>query len=183
MEIVYTGVLYEHKGVKELPEIIKRLLAKGIDLHFTIIGQGILEDWLKDQFADECKSGIVEFTGVIDHNEVYKRMSKSDIFLYPTHLDAFGLVIAEAMINGAVPVVTHLKGITDNLINDNENGFLIKEGDVNKFADTILQLYNDPILRNSVSNKALEKANNFFSINMMESAYLNFLSKINSIIV
>lgn len=183
LEIVYTGVLYEHKGVKELPEIIKRLLAKGIDLHFTIIGQGILEDWLKDQFADECKSGIVEFTGVIDHNEVYKRMSKSDIFLYPTHLDAFGLVIAEAMINGAVPVVTHLKGITDNLINDNENGFLIKEGDVNKFADTILQLYNDPILRNSVSNKALEKANNFFSINMMESAYLNFLSKINSIIV
>lgn len=179
LEIVYTGVLYEHKGVKELPEIIKRLLAKGINLHFTIIGHGILEDWLKDQFADECERGIVEFTGVIDHNEVYKRMSKSDIFLYPTHLDAFGLVIAEAMINGAVPVVTYLDGITDNLIENGKDGFLIRRGDIENFIDTIQSLYDNSDFKNNISEKALEKANRCFSMSIMKSSYLKFISKIN----
>ena len=178
LEIVFTGVLYEHKGVKELPEIIKRLLAKGVDLHFTIIGQGILEDWLKEEFEEEHKKGIVEFTGVIDHDEVYRRMSESDIFLYPTHIDAFGLVIAEAMINGTVPVVSHLKGITDNLIDNNENGFLIKEGDINAFTTTIVNLYHEPNLRDKISNNACKKANKCFSLDIMKSTYLNFISKI-----
>ncbi len=177
LEIVYTGVLYEHKGVKELPEIIKRLLAKGIDLHFTIIGQGILEDWLKDQFVDEYKSGIVEFTGVIDHNEVYKRMSKSDIFLYPTHLDAFGLVIAEAMINGAVPVVTHLKGVTDNLVNNEKDGFLVNKGNIEGFIDTIKNLYDNPEIIRQISQTALKKAESLFSMSVMRSNYEIFLSK------
>lgn len=178
LEIVFTGVLYEHKGVKELPEIIKGLLTKGIDLHFTIIGQGILEDWLKVEFSEEQKKGIVEFTGVIDHDEVYRRMSESDIFLYPTHVDAFGLVIAEAMINGAVPVVSHLKGITDNLIDNNENGFLIKEGDINAFTATIVNLYHEPNLRDKISNNACRRANKCFSLDIMKSTYLNFISKI-----
>lgn len=32
-------------------------------------------------------------------------------------------MIAEAMINGAVPVVSHLQGITDALVDEGVNGF------------------------------------------------------------
>ena len=178
LEIVFTGVLYEHKGVKELPGIIKRLLAKGVDLHFTIIGQGILEDWLKEEFEEEHKKGIVEFTGVIDHDEVYRRMSESDIFLYPTHLDAFGLVIAEAMINGAVPVVTHLKGITDNLIEHNNSGLLIQQEDIEGFVDAIEYLHHNPETRTNMSKRSIEKACQSLSISSMCDNYNHFLKSI-----
>lgn len=177
LEIVYAGVLYEHKGVKILPPIIKRLQDKGIDLHFTIIGGGVLDNWLREQFAKEVESGIVTFTGVIDHDKVYEEMSKADIFLYPTHLDAFGLVIAEAMMNGAVPVVTLLRGITDRLVDNEVNGFLLNQDDIKAFVKTLSLLINNNELRIKLSEAAHSKSLNFFSMEKMEINYRQYFSQ------
>lgn len=179
LEIVYAGVLYEHKGVKILPEIIKRSLQKGIDLHFTIIGGGILEEWLNLQFKDEISAGIVTMTGVIPHDEVYMYMSKSDIFLYPTHLDAFGLVIAEAMMNGAVPIVTLLPDITDHLIPDEHYGYLIHQDDIENFVESISKLAASDDLRESISRNAHRRALELFSLQAMKEAYLDYLRNLN----
>lgn len=178
IHIIFAGVLYEHKGVKELPIVIKSLLQKRYNIHFTIIGGGILEDWLKTEFDEEIKNEIVEFTGIINHEAVYNYMSQADIFYYPTHLDAFGLVIAEAMINGAVPVVTHLKGVTDNLIDNGFNGFLLNKGDTNSFIETIEKLINDRVLLESISENCKEVAFKRFSIATMAENYNSVLQKL-----
>lgn len=176
LEIVYTGVLYEHKGVKILPPIIRNLLDFGINLHFTIVGGGILEEWLREQFVDEIKNGIVTFTGVIDHDSVYKVMSKTDIFLYPTHLDAFGLVIAEAMMNGMVPVVTNLAGITDNLIDNGKDGYLIEQDDINSFVEIIKSLACDKTILSRVGKAAHDKAKFNLSMKKMKENYIKYLN-------
>ena len=178
VEILFTGVLYEHKGVKELPFVIKELKKRKLNFHFTIIGTGILEKWLKKEFDAEIKEGIVEFTGVLDHKEVYKRMSEADIFYYPTHLDAFGLVIAEAMINGAVPVVTHINGVTDNLISNGETGFLLPQGDTQRFADIIERLINDDKLLETISKNTKVCAHKNFSIEIMKNNYQKLLKNL-----
>lgn len=179
LEIVFAGVIYEHKGVKVLPQVIKRLLNRGINLHFTIIGKGILSDWLKEQFSEEIHAGIVDMTGVIAHKEVYKRMSKADIFLYPTHLDAFGLVIAEAMMNGAIPVVTHLPGITDNLIPNEQYGYLIPQDDIDKFVTTISTLCESEERMELISKNTNRRALEYFSHKSMKISYLNYFNKLN----
>lgn len=176
--IVFAGVLYEHKGVKILPPIIKTLMGRNVDLEFTIVGGGILSDWLHEQFANEIKAGKVKMTGVVDHDEVYRIMSDADVFLYPTHLDAFGLVIAEAMMNGAVPVVTHLEGITDNLINNEKNGFLLKKDDVQSFVNNVYNLYQDRDKLVSMRQATHRKACNIFSIEVMKSNYLNYFKTV-----
>ncbi len=179
LEIVYAGVLYEHKGVKQLPDIIRNLHNTNIDFHFTIIGGGVLSNWLSDKFKDSIQAGSIEMTGVIDHHKVYEIMSQADIFLYPTHLDAFGLVIAEAMMNGAIPIVTLLPGITDNLIDDGINGFLLNLNDSNGFANRILQLAKDDTILNQMREAAHTKAINKFSLDMMARNYIDYLDKIN----
>ncbi len=176
LEIVYAGVLYEHKGVKILPSIIKMLHEKGVNLHFTIIGGGVLDNWLREQFAKEVESGVVTFTGVIDHDKVYEEMSKADIFLYPTHLDAFGLVIAEAMMNGLVPVVTHLPGITDNLISDGKDGYLIKQDEIAQFVKVIENLYQNKLILRQLGNAAHQKALTQFSLSAMSNTYISYFS-------
>jgi glycosyltransferase involved in cell wall biosynthesis len=178
VEIIFIGVLYEHKGVKALPAIIRSLEERNIDFHFTIVGSGVLVDWLTEQFKSEISRGIVEMTGVISHDEVYRRMANADIFLYPTHLDSFGLVIAEAMMNGAVPVVTNLKGVTDNLISNNVDGYLIEKDDINGFASTIAQLANDRETLNKVSKLAHQHAVAALSIEQMQSNYNRYLSSL-----
>lgn len=179
LEIVYAGVLYEHKGVKILPEIIKKLLQRGIDLHFTIIGGGVLDEWLREHFNDEIKCGVVSMTGVVPHNKVYDYMSKADIFLYPTHLDSFGLVIAEAMMNGTVPIVTLLKDITDNLIPNEHYGYLIPQDDIDKFVESISMLHASAELRESISQNAHHRAVEYFSHRAMKDAYRNYLRNLN----
>ena len=178
IEIVYAGVLYEHKGVKILPTVIKQLCKNGYDFHFTIVGGGKLSEWLKEQFCEEINSGIVTMTGVIPHSDVYALMSKADIFLYPTHLDAFGLVIAEAMMNGAIPVVTLLNGITDKLIDDKINGFLLNQDDIKAFVKTLSLLINNQELRINLSEAAHSKSLNFFSIEKMEINYRQYFSQL-----
>lgn len=177
-ELIFVGVHYEHKGVKLLPAIIDKLLEKGLDFHFSIVGKGELTTWLKDELQHHVASGIVTFTGIIPSQDVYKLQSRADIFVYPTHIDAFGLVIAEAMINGTVPVVTDLKGITDNLIEDGKNGFLLPQDNIDAFVDRISYLLTHPIMLATLKEQAKETALNKFTIDNMGCNYLNYLTSI-----
>lgn len=178
LEIVFTGVVYAHKGVRVLPPVIKELRRQGVNLHFTIIGDGILSDWIRGEFAKEIAEGVVDVTGILPHKEVYERMAKADVFLYPTHVDAFGLVIAEAMMNGAVPVVTLLPGITNNLIDDGVSGFLLPQDDTEAFVATIKRLYDNRSLLEAAGANAYGKATESLSFQAMKKAYINHIINI-----
>lgn len=179
LELVFVGVLYEHKGVMTLPDIVKRLRESHIDFHFSIIGKGIKRDELKRAMADDIVNGFVELTGVLSAKEVYEKMSKAHIFLYPTQLDSFGLVIAEAMMNGAVPVVSHLKGITDALVDDGDNGYLITNPkDAASFAERIIMLDNDRNRLSQMGERAKQKAEQEFSLTRFHENYENYFKKI-----
>lgn len=177
-QLSFVGVLYEHKGVKVLPPIIKKLLSKNYKFHFSFIGDGILKDELMADLQEEIATGVVEFTGRVTSDEVYKRLSQTDIFVYPTHIDAFGLVIAEAMINRAIPVVTHLEGITDSIVDDGVNGYLIGQDDVEMFVNRISQLLESWELREKMNSAAEHKAKNCFSTDVMRKNYIEFIGQL-----
>lgn len=176
LELIFVGVHYEHKGVKILPPLIKKLLGQGLDFHFTIVGKGILTNFLKEELRDEEDKGIVTFTGVISGEDVYRLQAKADIFVYPTHIDSFGLVIAEAMMNGTVPVTTLLPGITDNIVENGASGFLLPYDDVNAFVDAIQCLINNPERLAQMKKAAKEKAQKCFSLRQMSENYLTYLN-------
>lgn len=178
VRLAFVGVLFEHKGVKILPEIIHRLLAKKYEFHFSFIGEGILRKTLEAELQEEIRNEIVDFTGRISGEEVYRKLSNTDILVYPTHIDAFGLVIAEAMINFAVPVVTRLEGITDSLIDDNVNGYLIEQDDIDAFVAKISCLIEDKALRDRMSLAAMQKASSCFTSSVMKTNYINFINRL-----
>lgn len=178
VELTYVGVLYEHKGVRILPDIIKALLEKKYHFHFTFIGDGILRDELEKILYSEIENGIVEFTGRISGDDVYQRLSKTDIFVYPTHIDAFGLVIAEAMINQAIPIVTLLPGITDSIVDDGVNGCLVEKDNIEMFVQRISTLINNVPLKETMRKNAKKKAFDYFSLEKMKDNYTKFLNEL-----
>ncbi len=178
LQLTFVGVLYEHKGVLILPNIIKRLASKGYKFRFTFIGEGGLRTELERDLTKEISEGIVEFTGRIGGDEVYCRLQQTDIFVYPTHIDAFGLVIAEAMMNGAVPVVTCLKGITDTIVDAGINGYLETQDDVDGFVEHISRLVENDEERKRMSEAAMNKANTCFSKAIMRRNYMDMISSL-----
>lgn len=175
IQLTFVGVLYEHKGVLILPDVIKRLTDKGYKFHFTFIGDGILRNNLETVLYEDVYKGIVEFTGRIDSKVVYQKLQQTDIFVYPTHIDSFGLVIAEAMMNGAVPVVTCLMGITDTIVDAGINGYLETQDDVDGFVEHISYLIENDEERMRMSEAAMNKANTCFSKEVMRRNYMDMI--------
>ena len=178
MQLTFVGVLYDHKGVLILPEIIKRLKEKKYHFHFTFIGDGVLRSELENSLISEIEQGFVEFTGRVDSKVVYQKLQNTDIFVYPTHIDSFGLVIAESMMNGAVPVVTCLKGITDTIVDAGINGYLETLDDVDGFVEHISCLIENDEERKRMSEAAIDKANTCFSKEIMRRNYMDMVSSL-----
>ena len=120
---------------------------------------------LKSEFEAKGMSKSVEFMGVIPHEQVRETMAQSDILLFPTRVEAFGLVIAEAMMERTVPVVTLLPGITDATVEDSKTGFLIPMNDVDTFAQRVVMLGKNPQLLEEVSKASLNTAKEKLSLN------------------
>lgn len=66
----------------------------------------------------------IEFTGVIQHEEVAKRLQEADVMLFPSLGDGFPLSVMEALSSGLPVVCTENTGSADCIV-DGMNGFVI----------------------------------------------------------
>ena len=178
LRLVFVGAVYEHKGADLLPQIMEKILADIPYAKLRIIGSGKLESELKSEFEAKGMSKSVEFMGVIPHEQVRETMAQSDILLFPTRVEAFGLVIAEAMMERTVPVVTLLPGITDATVEDSKTGFLIPMNDVDTFAQRVVMLGKNPQLLEEVSKASLNTAKEKLSLKTMTDNYVSLINKV-----
>jgi len=177
LRLAFVGAVYEHKGADLLPEIMEKILTTIPYAQLQIIGTGKLESSLKNEFKLKGISENITFMGVIPHEQVRETLANSDILLFPTRVEAFGLVIAEAMMEGAIPLVTHLRGITDATVQDKETGYLVQKDDVNTFVQRVIELGNNEELLQEMSKKAKQRANEYLSLSTMSHNYKNLITR------
>jgi len=70
------------------------------------------------------------------------------------------------------PVIATFGGGTNEIVEENETGFLVKVSDAVIFADKIEQLLNDSDLRKRMGENGQEKVRNIFSIQQMIDKYV-----------
>ena len=179
LNLVFVGAILEHKGADLLPEIMEKIISviPYAKLQIIGVGTGKLEPILKNEFEEKKISKNIEFMGVISHEKVREIMSQSDILLFPTRVEAFGLVIAEAMMEGVVPVVTLLPGITDATVENEKTGYLVQKNDVDAFSQRVIELGSDLKLLRQMSLKSQEAANKYLSLSTMSLNYKNLIEK------
>jgi len=107
----------------------------------------------QSQFSDR-----IHWVGqVADIRPWYKSAS---VLLFPAEKEAFGRVLVEAMACG-VPVVATRSGGVSEIVTDNQDGFLVKPGDINEIAATMSALLNDSLLRNQLIKSAIQRGEAF----------------------
>ena len=94
----------------------------------------------------------VVFTGLLSPVQCLEAFGDSDIFVFPSHSENFGMAIAEAMICRLPVIVSDRAGISE-LINANNAG-IVSPLDVNAFAEAITTLLENSDLRMQYANRA-----------------------------
>ncbi|MFA3782295.1 glycosyltransferase family 4 protein [Melioribacteraceae bacterium 4301-Me] len=154
------------KGHEEFLLAAKLLSQKYTDLIFIIVGEPSYgeKDYAEQiyKLANELnlKNKII-FTGYReDMPNVYSAM---DIFVFPSHAEAFGLALVEAMSCGLPSVCTNSDGVLDIAI-DGKTSYLFEKQDVNDLAHKIELLIESPEKRIEFGKQARKRAVEAFDI-------------------
>ncbi len=139
----------EKKGHKYTVLAFNELLKYNKSVKLILAGDGYLREGIEKLCADLNISEYVDFPGLVDTNAVRSLMSKADIFLHHSveswEGDKEGIpnVIIEAMSTGLPVISTYHSGIPE-LIDNNENGFLVNEKDVESYSQILINLEKIP---------------------------------------
>jgi len=103
----------------------------------------------------------VVFTGF--RGDVPDLLGAMDVFVLSSFSEPFGRVIIEAMAAG-VPVVAARAGGVPEIIDDGQDGILVKPGDTRELAGSVARLLGDNLERQRLARAAAKKVGSRFSI-------------------
>jgi glycosyltransferase involved in cell wall biosynthesis len=157
--VLFVGRLVHQKGVEFLIESAKYL---DHDTVVVIIGDGPERARLEELVKIRKLEHKVFFTGKVSHEELPEYYASADVFVLPStsRLEAFGLVITEAMACARPVVVSDIPGVNEVIENEQE-GLLstpMVPEDIAKKINTIL--HNPELARKLGENgrkKVLER--------------------------
>ena len=100
----------------------------------------------------------VIFAGALSEEEKLEAYAATDIFVHPSHYEAFGIVVLEAFSQGC-SVLTSNRGGLPWVVGD--CGLIFKDLDLLDLKEKLETLIKDKKLRNKLSKKGLKKVKNF----------------------
>ena len=156
--LVTVGNLTSIKGYDRLLKILY-IIKEKIDFKYYIIGDGPNEKVIKGLIVKYNLEKECIMTGAIDN--VLDYLSSSDLFLQGSYFEGFPNALLEANQVGLPVVAFDVPGGTNEIIQNGSNGFLVKDGDINGYVDTVLialsQSFNKEDIINSTNNYSKEK--------------------------
>ena len=155
--LLWAGRLIEWKHPDYAIEVAKALKEKGIDFEMNIIGNGEMEESLKNMINSHDLNNEVHMLGSMSPENVRKYMEQSEIYLFTSDRgEGWGVVLNEAMNSGCVCISSYSAGSTPFLVKDNENGFIYKNDDLNELIDKTVSVIND--------NKRIIEENAYYTV-------------------
>ncbi|MCX8173836.1 MAG: glycosyltransferase [Thermoplasmata archaeon] len=157
--VLFVGRLVYQKGVSFLIDAFQYLPNNVLLL---IVGDGPEMENLKKLAKIRNLEHRVIFLGRISHFELPSYFATCDVFVLPSvsRLEAFGLVIVEAMASGKPVVVADIPGVNE-VIEDGREGLLCKPMNPEDLAEKIKRLLENPDLARRLGENgrktALEK--------------------------
>lgn len=82
--------------------------------------------------------------------DVARLLSAMDIFVFPSHAEAFGLVLIEAMAMGKAVISSNCDGVLD-IVKHGETGLLVPPKEIETLTQAGLALAENPALRNKLA--------------------------------
>lgn len=161
-------------GDAPAPDDRLRILFVGGDLRRK--GGDLLVEWFRRARPPDTELHVVtrepvpSTPGVVVHDDMTPNSERlirlyrqADLFVLPTRAECFGIATVEAMAVG-LPVVVGDVGASSEIVDDGDNGYLVRPGDADHLADAVTQLLADDGLRRRMAVRSRAIAESRFDL-------------------
>ena len=133
--------------------IIRRTKERSEKIHFYIAGDGDYSAEMIHEIRRYNLNESVDMIGAIPHDKIMNFWEDKDVYISCSEYEGHSISQCEAMAAGAVPVVTNVSGVEDDII-DGADGFVVDIGDVDMLVDSLLKLQCDRAMLENMGNCA-----------------------------
>lgn len=136
--------------------------------HLVLVGEGILQEQLKEQAKNLALNGQVHFLGV--RNDIPDLLGAADVFVLGSDWEGNPLSVMEAMAAG-LPIVSTAAGGVPELLTSGKEGFLVQPGDLQGLANSMTALLRKPDAGRWMGAAAAQRAKEHFDVSTMIREY------------
>ena len=156
--IIYMGRFSPEKNAQLVPKILSHL----DDLRWkcVMVGYGPQMARVQTLIAENRLNDRIELPGWVSPQEVDEVLLKCDILLMPSLHEGMPMVGLQGLASGLALVMSDV-GACPDMVNLEENGFLIEAGDEKGYAHALRILLSDPKKLQQYKKNSVQKAAEF----------------------
>ncbi len=151
--LLQVGNIAQDKRQHDSVRALHYLSQKYDNIKLILVGQGSRTELVDLSQKLNVKNKVFFFQNCSDEDlaQIY---AACDVFVFPAQI-TWGLAVIEAMV-ASKPVIVSTKAGASEIIQEGQNGFLIREPYAINMATNIEKLIKDPELRRKIGNNAYE---------------------------
>lgn len=153
--VLFVGRMLEEKGLAVLFDAYALASGERDDLALVIAGDGARREAYEKRSADE---GLpeVKFLGFVQQDELSEVYAACDVFVLPSLVEPWGVVVNEAMAAGLPVILSDQVGASADLAAEGENGYVVPAGDAATLSAKILQILGDQERQSAMGRRSRE---------------------------
>jgi glycosyltransferase involved in cell wall biosynthesis len=157
--LIFVGRIAEFKGIQDIIEIMPEITREFSGARLLVVGtdDGYRQE-LEKMAANKGLDGKVIFVGEVPEDDLHQLYKLSDIFVFPSKMEAFGIVLLESMASGTLCIAYSIPGIR-KVIRDGENGVLVHNK--TELLQSILYYLGNPEEKQKIETNALAYVRKF----------------------
>ena len=163
--MLYIGRVAHEKNIEFLLRVFAQVRTRVPDALFVIAGEGPARESLRALASRLGLAQDVRFVGYLDRNtELLDCYAAADVFVFASRTETQGLVLLEAMAEGA-PVVSTAKLGTCSVLKDGCGALIVAE-ELEPFAAAAVRVLQDAQLRAALAHAGRRYAREWSSLAM-----------------
>ena len=160
-QVIFTGSLVEKKGIYQLMKAWNIVTEQMPGARLLVLGKGHREK--ADVLLSRKAKATVSFKGHVPSEVLFHDLATSDVAVFPSYAETFGLAAAEAMASGTATIFsTYTSG--PEVVRHGVDGLTVDPDKVEELAEQILLLLRDVELRKKLEVAGRKRVDEEFEI-------------------
>ena len=150
--VIAVGRLDYQKSFDRLILVWEKVHQQMPDWRLDIFGQGEWQEMLQGMIDERGLQDCVKLNG--STKDIGKEYAESSMLVMSSHYEGFPMVMIEAMACGLPAVCFDFKCGPRDIIQPEENGMIVPDGDIDGLAEAMIRLMKDEELRKRMGENA-----------------------------